>query len=267
MSRNVSDLHPRLQEKIQELQRACKAQGLIIGISECLRTVAEQDLLYAKGRTAPGSIVTNAKGNSYSSQHQWGIAADFYRNDGKGTYNEEGKFFEQVGAIAKSIGLGWGGDWSKPVDKPHLYLPDWGKTPTALKSKYGTPNVFFKTWGKAPNPSLVPQTPSQSAPASYTKKQFIMDVQRSIGANQDGIAGKETLSKTVTVSALKNRKHAVVKPLQQYLIAIGYPVGNPDGIAGSKFTAGVKAFQRANGCVQDGEITSQKKTWQKFLGL
>ena len=101
----------------------------------------------------------------------------------------------------------------------------------------------------------------------YTKKQFIKDVQKAIGAKVDGIAGPETLSKTITVSKSKNRKHAVVKPIQKYLNKIGYNCGIADGIAGPKFDAAVKAYQKANGCVADGEITARNKTWKKLLGL
>ena len=84
MARDVSQLHPELQQKIKLLQQKCKEAGIPIGIGECYRSVAEQDALYAQGRTKAGSIVTNAKGSSYSSQHQWYIAVDIYRNDGKG---------------------------------------------------------------------------------------------------------------------------------------------------------------------------------------
>ena len=114
--RDVTALHPVLQEKISELLDACKKAGLKIGISECLRTKEEQDALYAQGRTKPGRIVTNAKGSTFSSMHQWGVAFDFYRADGKGAYNEADNFFGKVGAIGKSIGLEWGGDWKKPED-------------------------------------------------------------------------------------------------------------------------------------------------------
>ena len=68
--RDTSKLHPVLREKMNELIKECKKQGIKIGIGECVRTVAEQDALYAKGRTKPGSIVTNAKGLTYSSMHQ-----------------------------------------------------------------------------------------------------------------------------------------------------------------------------------------------------
>ena len=103
---------------------------------------------------------------------------------------------------------------------------------------------------------------------TYTYEQFVGDVQGATGARVDRIAGPETLSKTVTVSARKNRKHAVVKPVQKYLYALGYTeVGPADGIAGNKFDAGVKHFQRDNGCVVDGEITARNKTWKKLLKL
>ena len=144
--RDRTQLHPRLQSKIKELILKSAKAGLLIGIGECVRTVEEQDALYAQGRTEPGNIVTNAKGSTYSSMHQWGIAFDFYRNDGQGLYNDSDAFFRQVGKIGKSIGLEWGGDWTSPVDKPHFQLPDWGSTPAKLKAMYGTPEKFRSTW-------------------------------------------------------------------------------------------------------------------------
>ncbi len=130
--RDITALHPDLQEKVYQFKALCEKNGLKAGIGECLRTVAEQDALYAIGRTKPGTRVTNARGSTYSSQHQWGIAFDFYRNDGTGAFNTAGGFFDQAGALAKSIGLGWGGDWKSPVDKPHLYLP-WCRRSLFLK--------------------------------------------------------------------------------------------------------------------------------------
>lgn len=102
---------------------------------------------------------------------------------------------------------------------------------------------------------------------AYTYKDFVREVQACIGAKVDGIAGKETLSKTVTVSKTKNSRHAVVKPIQRYLNASGYDCGQVDGIAGNKFDKCVKRFQKDHGCVQDGEITARNKTWKKLLKL
>ena len=168
--RDVKQLHPDLQKKIIKLKDLCNKNGITIGIGECLRTAAEQDALYAKGRTAEGSIVTNCTGSSYSSMHQWGVASDFYLimdvdgdcKTSDDTYNNATRLFNQVGAIGKKLGLEWGGSWKSPVDLPHLQLPDWGSTAKLLKKKYGTPDKFMKTWntgssvkvdqtGKAPN--------------------------------------------------------------------------------------------------------------------
>lgn len=146
--------HPRLQLLAGQWIKACAQQGIIVAVSETLRTVQEQDALYAQGRTKPGQIVTNARGSAYRSQHQWGIAFDFYLvmdidGDGKisdDSYNDTSGAFGKAAAIAKSLGLGWGGDWSSIVDKPHMYLPDWGSTPAKLIQTYGTPEAFIRTW-------------------------------------------------------------------------------------------------------------------------
>lgn len=105
------------------------------------------------------------------------------------------------------------------------------------------------------------------ASSVYTKTQFVKDVQKYIGAKIDGDAGPETISKTVTISAEKNRTHAVVRPVQKYLNSLGYDCGTVDGIAGAKFKKAVIKFQKAKGCIADGEITAKGKTWKKLLGM
>jgi peptidoglycan L-alanyl-D-glutamate endopeptidase CwlK len=133
----------------EKLVNECSRRGLKIAIGETFRTVAEQDALYAQGRTAPGNKVTNAPGSTYSSYHQWGTAFDIYRNDGKGAYNESGDFFNLVGTIGVALGLEWGGNWRSPVDKPHFQLPDWGSSTAGIKKVYATPDEFKKTWAAA----------------------------------------------------------------------------------------------------------------------
>lgn len=152
--RNVSQLHPELQKKVEQLKALCQQNGITIGISECVRTVAEQDALYAKGRTTGGSIVTNCRGTSYSSMHQWGVAFDFYiivdvDGDGKTSddaFNNATGLFDKVGKLGQSIGLEWGGSWKSIKDKPHFQLPDWGSTATKLRNQYGTPEKFMASW-------------------------------------------------------------------------------------------------------------------------
>lgn len=108
---------------------------------------------------------------------------------------------------------------------------------------------------------------STTTSSTYTRTQFIKDVQSAIGASVDGKVGNETLSKLVTVSKKKNNRHAVVKPLQRYLNALGYNCGTVDGVAGSKFDSAAKAWARANGCSADGEFTKGGKSWRKILGV
>ena len=86
-----------------------------------------------------------------------------------------------------------------------------------------------------------------------------------MGVKADGIAGPKTLNATVTVSLTKNNRHAVVKPMQQYLNALGFDCGKADGIAGANFDRAVRAYQKAKGCVSDGEITAKGNTWKKLL--
>lgn len=147
-----SKLHPQLNYKLGLLLKKCKKKGIYLIITEGFRTPAEQDKLFAQGRTTPGIIVTNARGSSYSSQHQWGIAFDVAMNydvDGDGKVSDDTwnlKGFNEVAKIAKSIGLGWGGDWKSFQDTPHFYLKKWGSTTAKLKQQYGTFVNFKKTW-------------------------------------------------------------------------------------------------------------------------
>lgn len=103
---------------------------------------------------------------------------------------------------------------------------------------------------------------------NYTLAEFIREVQYACGAEADGIAGPETLSKTVTLSETKNPTHPAVSAVQTRLNALGYTqVGTVDGKAGKKFTQAVKAFQKDHGCVVDGEITAGKTTWKRLLEM
>lgn len=143
MSRDITLLHPKVQAIIPKFLEECKRQGLIVKVTDTLRTKEEQDNLYAQGRTKPGKIVTWV---SYPySNHNWGMAFDICRNDGKGAYYDADGWFKKVGQVGKSFGLTWGGDWKDTPDKPHFELTEYGST-TTLARKYGTPEKFKETW-------------------------------------------------------------------------------------------------------------------------
>lgn len=117
-----------------------------------------------------------------------------------------------------------------------------------------------KILGVNTSTSYSPQVPSTS---TYTRTQFIKDIQSITGAKVDGIAGKETLSKTVTVSKTKNNCHAVVKPIQKYLNTLGYNCGTEDSIYGNKTYNAVINYQKKYKLSADGIIG--KNTWKKLL--
>jgi peptidoglycan L-alanyl-D-glutamate endopeptidase CwlK len=165
--RDIKQLCPELQAVIPAFLDDCKAHGLNIGIGECFRSVQEQEALYAKGRTVgkKGAAVTHCRGTSYSSPHQWGVAFDFYRNDGKGLFNDTDRWFAKVGAIAVKHGLEWGGNWSPEwKDKPHVQLAKYFRDGTVgyLKRTYGNPDKFMKTWVKSDTTTDITLAPGKS---------------------------------------------------------------------------------------------------------
>ena len=121
-----------------------------------------------------------------------------------------------------------------------------------------------------------PQPEPQPQPSKYTFEDFVMDVQRAEGQEGDwidGIVGRKTFELTPTVSTRFNRYHAIVTPLERWLKELGYYDGTIEEDEGEEpeFGAGmynaVINYQRDNGCVEDGVITSQNKTWKKLLQL
>lgn len=126
---NLDHLHPVLRPLAKKWLDLYQATGRRAEISITYRSKAEQDTLYAKGRTVPGKIVTNAPGGH--SKHEFTFpdgtpaakAFDFRLYDEENVYISDGTddWYTDAGAIGKSLGLIWGGDWHHP-DYDHLEL-------------------------------------------------------------------------------------------------------------------------------------------------
>lgn len=122
-------LEPAVGQAATALIEFAYAHGVPIVITQGLRTSAEQDKLYAQGRTAPGQVVTNARGGY--SYHNFGVAIDFAlllpdggvswdtRRDGDGDGVAD---WAEVVADAKRLGWEWGGDWTSFKDLPHFQM-------------------------------------------------------------------------------------------------------------------------------------------------
>jgi peptidoglycan L-alanyl-D-glutamate endopeptidase CwlK len=137
-------LHPIVRDKAARLHGLCEREGLPVLLFEAFRTEARQNGLYALGRTAPGKIVTEARGADFASFHQWGLALDFIRADGlNGWYNADG-FFDKIGPLGEAVGLAWGGRFKK-YDGPHFEDRSFGGI-GELKARWGTPAAFIAGW-------------------------------------------------------------------------------------------------------------------------
>jgi peptidoglycan L-alanyl-D-glutamate endopeptidase CwlK len=150
--KRIELLHPELRTEAQRIYREiCQA---LTGKARCrfaytLRTWAEQDALYAQGRTASGNIVTNARAGD--SAHNYGLAIDIVElvdTDGDGKFEkavwDEKTDFDgdgnsdwmEVVSIFKKYGWEWGGDWHFK-DPPH-FQKLFGLSIAELKQRFST---------------------------------------------------------------------------------------------------------------------------------
>ncbi len=121
----IATLLPEVQPLARALVQKAARHGIRIRVISGTRTYAEQDALYAQGRTAPGNRVTNARGGH--SNHNFGIAFDVGVFEGSRYLGESVKY-KAIGALGVELGLEWGGNWKTIVDQPHFQLrPGWAR--------------------------------------------------------------------------------------------------------------------------------------------
>lgn len=115
----LEQLHPKVRGVFKAfIEEAEEALNVTLRIVQGLRTIKEQNELYAQGRTKPGKKVTNAKGGS--SYHNYGLAIDLVEmKDGKANWNFR---YELLKPFAKKHNLVWGGGFKSIIDKPHFEL-------------------------------------------------------------------------------------------------------------------------------------------------
>ncbi len=119
---NIITLLPIAQKRARLFLQQCEATGFDVRIISGTRTFAEQNILYAQGRTTPGPIVTNARGGQ--SNHNFGIAWDIGLFDEDGSYNQNDRDYITVAhhVLPLMNNIEWGGNWHSIVDYPHYQL-------------------------------------------------------------------------------------------------------------------------------------------------
>jgi peptidoglycan L-alanyl-D-glutamate endopeptidase CwlK len=136
----LATVSPVLADKVRAAATILEAAGTHLLVVSGLRSAAQQDALFAQGRTAPGQVVTNAPAGH--SMHNYGLAVDVvpYVSGDTGDLNWRShtpQFTAMVTAL-KAQGLAWGGDWIHFKDEDHFQLSDIPANPSAaMISDYG----------------------------------------------------------------------------------------------------------------------------------
>lgn len=161
-------MHPSVRNEVLEMythvNNKLLGKGVRLRFAYTLRTNAEQDALYAQGRTKlfdnTGKrlgVVTNAKGGQ--SIHNYGLAFDIVLlldKDGDGTFeaaswdvkadnDKDGvSDWKEVTDYFKTKGWFWGGDFKSIIDPPHFektFINTW----QSLKAKVDKGQVIKET--------------------------------------------------------------------------------------------------------------------------
>lgn len=137
MSADLNLLHPLLKPLCEKFVQACKDDGLNVQITYTYRSVEEQNMLYAQGRTVPGRIVTHLKGGQ--SKHNFTLngvpaskAFDFVIKDAKGkpvwkVTDKDGRMdlrWSMAIINGKELGLRSGADFRTLKDYGHMELKE-----------------------------------------------------------------------------------------------------------------------------------------------
>lgn len=112
----INELQESVRPLAQNLLRLAADQGIQLKIVSAYRTPSAQEALLQSGKG-----VTNA--GALLSYHNHRLAFDVAPIEylSLPDWNPAGPLWAKIGAIGKSVGLEWGGDWKKK-DLPHFQL-------------------------------------------------------------------------------------------------------------------------------------------------
>lgn len=235
----LKKVHPELARRVRMVIENLAKAGVQVEVVQGLRTVAEQDALFAQGRSKPGKVVTNARGGQ--SNHNYGIAVDVVPfADGKPNWEAPNSIWIAIGGEAEKVGLEWGGNWKKFLDRPHIQLPGltikqcfalfkkggleavWAEATRLLQGSPTTPAVTATT--PAPSPTQSPAQPPQ---------------ERTLRLKERGEGVRMIQTRLVALSLLAQK--------------------DVDGIFGPRTLAAVKKFQTMKKLKTDGIVGPQTR--------
>ena len=231
---NLDGLHPIVREATEKLIAVCKEKGIDIIIAQAYRSIAEQNALYAKGRTEAGPKVTNAKGGT--SYHNYGLAIDYcLKVDGKAIWSVN-KDWRTVAEEAKKLGFEWGGEWKTFIDYPHLQM---------------TFGLSIKDLQAGKRPVIKEETPEPAEESGAIKETVSVKPVDKPAAKPAASIVKYP-GKVIEIGS----KGKDVERIQR---AVGFKDKEVDGIYGKGTANAVKAYQKRKKLSADGKVGA--KTW------
>lgn len=130
-------LHPAVKDTFQKfIEDSENSLNVTLRIVQGLRTFAEQDAIYAQGRTIPGKIVTFAKGGQ--TYHCYGCAIDILHILNG---NADWDFDYHKLLPFMPIGMSWGGNFSNLKDMDHFEIT-FGKNWRDMLAEYNAHNFI-----------------------------------------------------------------------------------------------------------------------------
>lgn len=135
MTLKVTETCRDLAQLSQVAQTACrlffqecfKAGIKNIFVTETYRSPQRQAYLYQQGRTRPGKVVTWTLNSNHANRRAWDIAV------GPPQSLYDYNVLNKAGAIARKLGIIWGGDWPKNIDRPHFEVKSNWQMPKGYK--------------------------------------------------------------------------------------------------------------------------------------
>lgn len=138
-SRDKKDLDTRVAQALEMAIARFKEKHPTLPqpfLTCAFRPDEEQNLDYAKGRTSPGKIVTNARAGQSPHNFKPSYAFDIAFTDSRGGLDWSHDLFEKFQQCVQEISsvMVWGYDWNgngkkdkNDFDAPHWELKDWKK--------------------------------------------------------------------------------------------------------------------------------------------
>ena len=144
MNAKIDDLVPVVRDAAKRAIADLIARGVPYVVTSTLRTLGEQEALYAQGRKSTDEVnakraaagmypisagensytVTDCDGTTHKSKHQGGRALDVVPSEGGRPVWPEWNDprWKDIASSFKAEGFEWGGDWEDFPDRPHYQM-------------------------------------------------------------------------------------------------------------------------------------------------